>query len=232
MGGIVLMSQKGHDLKENKKDKIYQAIKRKIIDTEYKPGDMLSDRKIADELHVSRTPVREALNLLQMDKYVIQEAGRGFFVKGLSLQDIENLYIVREALEVTALKQSAETHEPKALENIGLLLEKHGELIKDYKPKGKFLEDADFHRSLAAMSDNSFLLQILESIYERIEMLKNIESVQIDRVKIANEQHQMIYNTLAQGDFTKAGELLSRHIIDSKNDILKRIQKRFTILHF
>ena len=217
---------------ESKKDKIYQAIKRKIISTDFRPGDLLSDRKIAEELDVSRTPVREALNLLQMDNYVVQQAGRGFFVKGLSLQDIKDLFIVREALEVAALKQSLEKIESSDFNSIGQLLQRHEKIIQSYKPKGKFLEDADFHRSLARLSDNSFLLQILESIYERIEMLKNIESVGLERVETAHGQHKKIHGALAEGDFTEAMELLSRHILDSMNDILGRIQKRFSILHY
>ena len=217
---------------ESKKDKIYQTIKRKIISTDFKPGDLLSDRKIAEELNVSRTPVREALNLLQMDNYVVQQTGRGFFVKGLSLQDIKDLFIVREALEVAALKQSLEKTESNVFNSIGELLQRHEKIIQSYKPKGKFLEDADFHRSLARLSDNPFLLQILESIYERIEMLKNIESVGLGRVETAHDQHKKIYGALAEGDFTEAMELLSRHILDSMNDILGRIQKRFSILHY
>jgi DNA-binding GntR family transcriptional regulator len=215
----------------SKKQIIYQAIKKKILSTSLKPGDVLSDRRLAEELKVSRTPVREALNLLQMDNYVVQENGRGYCVKELSLRDIADIYTVREALEIAALKQGTDNLEDPDIKEIGRILKKHETLTKSYKPKGTFLDDADFHRTLAGLSKNNYLLQILESIYERIEMLKNIEGVQTERIRIAHEQHMQIYESMKKGDWQKAATLLSNHILDSKNDIIKRIQKWCT-LHY
>ena len=83
---------------------IYETIKTRIMDMELKPGDTLSDSKLARELKGSRTPVREALNLLQTENYVGYHSERGFFVKGISLKNIEDMYTVREALEVAALR--------------------------------------------------------------------------------------------------------------------------------
>ena len=214
------------------KEKIYKAIKRRIINIELKPGEILSDRKLAEELHVSRTPVRDALNLLQKENYVTQQAGRGFFVKEISLKDIEDMYHVREALEVSALKLTAVNHSQSDLDKIEKLSIKHEKIIQNYKPKGKFLEDADFHKALAGISNNSHLMEILESIFERIQILKNIEPVRLERVKIAHGQHLRILDHFFNKEYQKAEKVLSKHILDAKDDIINRLQGQFTRLYY
>ena len=217
---------------ESIKEKIYKTIKGRIINLELKPGAILSDRKLAEELNVSRTPVRDAINMLAKENYVTQQNGRGFIVKELSLKDIEDMYIVREALEVSALKSAALNNSNDDIDRIEKLLGKHAEIIQSYKPQGKFLEDADFHRALASISNNRYIMEILKSIFERIRILKNIEPVKLERVKIAHEQHLKIFNYFSEGAYKKAEKTLSKHILDSKDDILKRLQSQFTRLYF
>ncbi len=217
---------------ENTKEKIYRAIKRRIINLDLRPGDVLSDRRLAEELNVSRTPVREALTLLQKENYVVQKPGRGFFVREIRLKDIEDMFMVREALEVAALKLAARNSEERNIEIIAQLLHKHARIIENYQPKGKFLEDADFHKALAQMSRNRYLFDILESIFERIQILKSIESVPLARVKIAHEQHLKIFDHFRRGEYEEAQEMLSQHILDSKDNIISRIIRHFDVLHF
>ncbi|MFX0195149.1 MAG: GntR family transcriptional regulator [Candidatus Hodarchaeota archaeon] len=216
----------------NTKIAIYKRIKQRIMEMDLKPGDILSDRKLAKGLKVSRTPVREALNLLQKEDYVDQHPGRGFYVKEISLKTIKDMYEVRESLEVTALRLAAKNDIKIDLERIGQLLRHHEKIIKTYKPYGKFLEDAEFHKSLISMSRNKNLVQIVESIFERIQMLRNIEGLSRKRVQIAFNQHLEIFEYLRKGLFSEAEKRLSKHILDSKDDLINRVRNRFEILYF
>ena len=216
----------------NTKIAIYKTIKERIMEMDLKPGDVLSDRKLAEGLKVSRTPVREALNLLQKENYVGQHPGRGFYVKEISLKNIEDMYEVRESLEVTALRLAAKNDIKIDLERLGELLRHHERIIKTFQPNRKFLEDAEFHKALICMSRNRYLLQIVESIFERIQMLRNIEGVSRKRVQIAFNQHLQIFEYLERGLFSEAEKRLSKHILDSKDDIINRVRNRFEILYF
>ena len=82
------------------------------------------------------------------------------------------------------------------------------------------------------MSGNKFLYKILEGIFERIQIVKQIESVLIERVKIAHEQHNRIVECLSQGMYSKAGKILSRHILDAKDNVINRMKNRLDLLHF
>lgn len=217
---------------KNIKDMVYQTIKGKIINLDLKPGELLSDRKLSEELKVSRTPVREALNLLLNEKYVKHYPGRGFWVNEISLKNVTDMYEVRKALEVAALRGAAKSNVAEEIKKIGHLLKYHKRIIVDFKSHGKFLEDAEFHKALITMSGNKYLLEIVESIFNRIEMLRNIEAVTKERVAVAVEQHFQIYNLLKKGRFPEAEEMLCRHIEDSKDNIISRIKNRFEIIHF
>jgi len=214
------------------KYRVYKTIKERIISIDLKPGDVLSDRKLSEELKVSRTPVREALNLLQKENFVRQQHGRGFCVSEISLKHIEDLYDVRIAIETAALRQAAKRDVPKHVEKMEQVLKLHEELVKNVRLKGTFLEDAEFHKIFAEMTGNQYLFEILESILERIEMLRNIEGVSRERVKVALQQHSEIFECFKKGRYEEAEQLLRRHLEDSKENVLHRIKNRFQILYF
>jgi len=214
------------------KGRVYQVLKEKIINLDLKPGEILSDRRLSEELKVSRTPVREALNLLVKENYVRHSYGRGFRVNEISLKNIFDMYEVRKALEVAALKEAAKQDVTKDVERIGNLLKYHRKIVRNFTPQGKFLEDAEFHRSLAMSSGNKYLLEILETIFSRIEMLRNIEAISRRRVEAALDQHFQIYESFKKGLFSEAEEKLSKHIQDSKDDVINRIKSRFQVIYF
>src|SRR5690242_16860952 len=83
-------------------DRAYDRLKRSIIDGAYRPGQQLKVLRVARELGISRTPVKEALGRLEQEGLIKREPGSGYSVRGLSVSDILNLYKVREALEVEA----------------------------------------------------------------------------------------------------------------------------------
>jgi GntR family transcriptional regulator, rspAB operon transcriptional repressor len=214
------------------KNRIYRTIKEKIISLDLKPGDVLSDRKLSEELKASRTPVREALNLLQKENYVRQQHGRGFCVSEISLKNIEDLYDVRIVLEAAALRQAAKKDVTRHVEKMEQVLRRHRDRVKNFKPKGTFFEDAEFHKAFAAMTENQYLFEILESIMERIEMLRNIEGISRERVGIAVQQHSKIFEFFKKGLYAEAEQSLCEHLQDSKENVLNRIRSRFQILYF
>jgi len=85
---------------------VYERLKSQIIDFTLKPGQKLQDRQLGSQFGVSRTPVREALNRLVQEGFVKQIPGQGYFVKEITIKEIEHLYDIREALEALAAQQA------------------------------------------------------------------------------------------------------------------------------
>ena len=87
---------------------VYETLRDAIRKKIYKPGDRIMESKIADELKVSRTPVREAIRRLEQEGYLFTIYHRGTFVPSVTLRDIEDIYAIRRALEALACSLLAE----------------------------------------------------------------------------------------------------------------------------
>jgi len=96
-------------------DEVYKSLKRSIVENLYQPGQRLRALRVAQELKVSRTPVKEALVRLEQEGLIRREQGSGFIVRGLSVREILNLYRVREVLEVEAAREAFPNLTPAAL---------------------------------------------------------------------------------------------------------------------
>ena len=82
--------------KKTRRDNVYRYLKEKILNNEYLPGEKLIETRIADELQVSRTPVREALMMLEKEKLVHTSMGKSYQVSKISIKLSKDLYYVRE----------------------------------------------------------------------------------------------------------------------------------------
>ena len=104
------------------KHQIYQIIKKEICNGNYAAGQWLQEKELAEQLNVSRSPVREALKQLVDEGLAIEYPNKGVFVKEFTVKDIEEIYDVRILLESYAIKNSVKTLTSK---NIQELMEKH-----------------------------------------------------------------------------------------------------------
>ncbi len=106
--------------KENKSltSIIFEKIREDILNGMYNPGEKIVEAKLADELGVSRTPVREALKQLELDGLVENIPNRGVIVKGVTAQDIKDIYTIREAIEGIAAKWSVERMSQEELDSL------------------------------------------------------------------------------------------------------------------
>jgi len=147
---------------------IYEKLKSQIINFTLKPGQKLQDRQLGLEFGVSRTPIREALNRLVQEGFVRQIPGRGYFVKEISIKDIEEIYEVREALEVLAAQQAVRNINNHQIKRLSEILKSHEKLIQKGKVKSRLLGDADFHKTIALSSENRYLYEIINNIFDKI----------------------------------------------------------------
>ncbi|NLZ51956.1 MAG: GntR family transcriptional regulator, partial [Thermoanaerobacteraceae bacterium] len=90
------------------RSKIYHHLKNAILDGVYKPGDSLIEMKLAKELGVSRTPIREAIRQLELEGLVTSIPNKGVVVEGVTLQDVEDIYEIRKMIEGLAARWAAE----------------------------------------------------------------------------------------------------------------------------
>src|SRR5262249_39146181 len=143
-------------------------------------GARISDKALATELGVSRTPVREAIVQLQSEGLVVVRPQSGTFVVDLSPDDVRQICAVRAILETGALKLSAETVPESELARLGLLVGKASIALADGDLARCDELDCTFHEELVAISHNSYLVRAYAGIADQLRAL---------RQRLAREPH-------------------------------------------
>ena len=199
----------------------YQELKAAILQGEVPIGVRLREGRIADRLEVSRTPVREALLRLYAERFLERHSEGGFRVAAPRVETLRQLYDVRRALELFALRQAtspAMGRERAAGARLEDLRREWADIAAEApRPDPEFvLLDEEFHYRLAAAAGNDELCFELGRIAERIRPVRSHDVLTAERVAATAEQHLRILDTVLAGRRELAEELLDRHICESQ----------------
>ena len=132
---------------KNREEMVYQVLKKEILDLELKPGQLIRENEISERFSVSRTPVRDALRLLQEQGFVKTVPYKGIFVTLLNLSNIKQMIYMRVAVETMVLRDFMEIVSPMLMERIRYEIRKQKAVIleSDFKPEQFYRMDARMH---------------------------------------------------------------------------------------
>jgi len=191
-------------------------IKERILKGEYHIGEKLIENQIADELKVSRTPIREALRQLEKEGLVESVPNRGSFVLGLTKRDIEDIYAVRAAVEVLA----ADWAVSRITEEEILRLREVFDLMDFYSKKlnsEKVLEmNKEFHQIIYHASGSRFLSQLLKAYQEYVEETRKATVYCSKNLPVILEEHRNILEAICERNAQMAKERLAVHLANSQ----------------
>ncbi|MCJ8521554.1 DNA-binding GntR family transcriptional regulator [Pseudorhizobium tarimense] len=188
----------------------YQAILAAIRDGIYQPGDPLREEEVASRLGVSRTPVREALGRLQEKGLLEAAPGRGVAVSILSMQQIFELYAMREELEGVVARYAARYATDAEIGNLEGINQKFAAASAD--PKLAAQLNRQFHARLYDAARNRYLRQAVEDLQETIALLPDTTFIQEGRTATATEEHVAILSALRNHDPIAAERAAIGHI--------------------
>lgn len=190
------------------RDQVRDEIRARVVDGRYPPGFRIVERELADELGVSRLPVREALRMLQAEGFVEVLPRRGNIVKQLSRTDVEELFDVREALEMLACRRAAERADRAGLNRLQRLVDRARRAI-DAGDIGRVgATNAAFHDEIINLAGNSLLSAILEPLHDRMHWLFR----QYDDPERLWVEHRRLYEAIASGDADAASACAVDHV--------------------
>lgn len=206
--------------KENKSltSLIFNKIREDILNDKYKTGDKIVEAKLADELGVSRTPVREALKQLELDGLVDNIPNRGVVVKGISNQDIYDIYTIRVAIEGIAAKWAVERMDDTVVET---LIEIY-ELMEFYtfkKDVDKIFElNTRFHETIYNATKSRYLEQVLTDFQLFIKTTRNKSLKCEGRSEEALIEHKAILEGFIEKNSEKAYQATIAHVENSRKN--------------
>jgi DNA-binding GntR family transcriptional regulator len=199
---------------------VYLGIKREIFDFRLLPGDRFTESEIAGRLHVSRTPVREALYRLEREGYLQVQFRSGWSVRELDFRQFDDLYDLRIALESAAVQTLCERDEPpdlEALKSVWLVAsnrrQRDGEQVCAL--------DEAFHSTLVAATGNREMMRCHQEVTDRIRLLRRLDFTEPARIVATYEEHAQILRAVLRGNAQRAVALLRKHIETSKAEVRK-----------
>ncbi|MCX7601200.1 MAG: GntR family transcriptional regulator [Meiothermus sp.] len=190
----------------------YKALRQAILSRKIPPGQKLVVRVLAEELGLSPTPVKEALSALEREGLVVAVPHRGYFVLEPSLEDVREIYGLREVLEGLAARLAVE-HSGKALQKkLEKLLCKQREAAErgDIEAYGDL--DLEFHRSFWEASGSRRLLATAETIDGQIRMLINSSAAIPGRLPRSRAEHEAILQAVQEKNPEAAEAAMRTHV--------------------
>jgi DNA-binding GntR family transcriptional regulator len=208
---------------------IYSLLKQRIVGNKVSFGYKLTEFQLAEELGVSRTPIREALNRLVQDGFVKVIPGRGAFVASFFTDDMVELFEVREALEGMAARLAALRMPKESLVRLRTGLET---ALKSTKRDGygSYLNaDREFHQALVSASENGHLIRLMEALTDRIQMLRARSVTVPGRVAKSYEEHVGIIKAVVARNPDLAEVRIREHIRNVKMDLVEAMTNGGTL---
>lgn len=208
-------------------DIAYEKIKELILNEDIGPGEIVSENQLAEYLNMSRTPVREAIRRLESDGILVSRKGFGTIVKMLTLKDIEDIFEVREAMELiaaeTAIKNITDQEISEVKKNFINLLDRYhkGEQIE----KKEFTSiDGQIHDLIVKKSDNEYVKMLMERIYFNVDRYRIMSyKVSLDLEESTN-QHLDLLKYMKEGNVEIFKEHLKRHLHWSLDIIREKVR--------
>lgn len=192
-------------------DAAYLALRQSILQGDLAPGERLRSDALANELKVSRTPVREALRKLEAEG-LVQRSGSGLIVREFTEHDLTELFYVREALEGMAARLAAENATRDEIAEIRELLDdmetvnQRGELVA-LRPL-----TAEYHRMVGRAAHNGRLLQSLENLLGHVRQMQTSTLLNVKgRASEAIKEHRELLEAIEARDADRAEKIARAH---------------------
>lgn len=209
------MQDTGYSLRS----KIYNQLKNAILNGVYKPGESLIEMKVAKEMGVSRTPVREAIRQLELEGLVSSIPNKGVIVEGVTEQDVEDIYTIRKMIEGLAARWAAEKITDEQLKEMKDVIE----LMEFYTEKGELDKlselDTQFHDIIFRACNSRPLESVLTNFHHFIQRARFVSIKADGRASVSLEEHANIYNALASHDPDAAEKAMVRHVDQARSNL-------------
>ena len=208
------------------RDIAYEQLKHAIITGQIPAGSRIVETVYADQLHISRTPLREALRKLERDGLVEYVLHRGVVVRAFTIEDIEEIFTIRNAMMMLIMPSVVENVTDGKIKELRDILK---QMDVEYEK-----EDADalavsnrlFHGTMEHISDKMRILRVIDSQEEYIKRFSAVTIASIIRRSNAHQEHHQLVDLLEKRDLEGLQQLMQHHLEESKETCLAAVRER------
>lgn len=204
-------------------DQVFERLESDIIQGIYPKGEILTELKLAEQLGVSRTPIREALRRLEQER-LIEDAGKGSRVLGITREDLWDIMTIRERIEGVASYYAALNLTPEGTKELTDIVD----LQDFYFSKGdvEHLRQVDdqFHDTICRLSGRSVIMDTLVPLHRKTRRYRRLSMEDQGRIPKTKQEHFEIYQAIVSGNARLAEELTAKHIMNAKEHMMEEMQ--------
>ena len=208
-------------------DQVYEELVSAVVSRELAPGDKLTDRRLAEQLGVSRTPIREALQRMVQSGLADPHGRAGWTVAALNQRDVEELFELRSLLEPAGIRHIIEEKNEAAMKELLGFFDSFGDSVPEDRYEEYFGVDRSFHSRIVALSRN----RRIEAAYRNVELQIDLGRHRLllsthARVDQTLAEHKAIAAAIAAGDENRAMAELSAHLSHGVQLLLETFPSR------
>ncbi len=204
----------------------YQKIRQGIVEGLYRPGERMVETRLARDLELSRTPIREALRMLQSEGLVVALPNRGATVRNLTVEGIADLYEVRGRLEALAGELAAGRATPAQVEHLGEAEAAFASAARNIDVnnieaiRAVFHLNDEFHLRLLESAGNERLTQTLIRTVDQPLVFQAFRHYNLGAMRRSAQFHRLIFEAIEAGEPVRAGHLTYEHVLQGRDQLL------------
>ena len=202
-------------------DEVVQVLRERIYSGRYLPGEALRQVQIAQELKVSRTPLREALRMLEREGIVKADLPGGVSVVQADFRRLIDAYELREVVDGLAARLAAARSAAQAEIRLLPIVERQRSALSSWEPSIYTKANVEFHAAIIAMADNEFLTNQMPIVRMTSQIFTPVALMAVDRVEQAIGEHMRLIKAIQRGDASAAERLSRQHI----QNTIQRLKK-------
>jgi len=199
----------------------YEYVKRQIFELKIKPGEYVADSQVAEELGISRTPVREALYKLENEGLLVSVARKGWRVYSLSLEDIHHIFDVKAAVEGMLAFKAAACEDETLREQLREAIRKMHTATEADDPQAWLKADIALHETLFRMVRNERAERIVANLNDQWHRLRIGFAAMQGRIARSTEEHVLFVDAILEGDGERAQRAMQEHLNHVREELVR-----------
>ena len=203
------------------RDVVFENLRGAIVEGKLKPGQRLMEVQLAEQLGVSRTPVREAIRKLELEGLVVMIPRKGAYVANMSLKDVIDVLEIRASLEGLAASLAAERITDEDIKKLESIVEEFNDSINESDVEALLRKDVEFHECIFKSTNNKKLHQLINSLWEQVYRFRVTYISDYDSTVNIVEEHKMILDAIKRRDSKLAKQSAMQHIQTAENFMIE-----------
>ena len=199
----------------------YDFVKAQIMNLDLKPGAYVTDSQVAEELDISRTPVREALRRLEQEGLLVSQARRGWKIYTLSLEDIHEIFDIKETLEGLIARRAAECQDEELQGALRESIVRMNAAAEADDPDAWQEADSQLHEVIFTMGANERAASVIRNLNDQWHRVRIGFVAMQGRIERSNPEHEAIVESILAGDGEQAEQLMRAHLNNVRQELVR-----------